>query len=166
MRHGRLRTVLFLMTTLPFGAAGALQGPAAPDDAKTIDEVVVTGRLASLRDAAARAEDRFYDRYNELNDDRQFDMHCVSEAPTGTRLAQRTCRIAYYEQALELESRAWMEAKTAPPAYSIYLLRYDDYRKHLAKVVATHPELMQLLEERNRLQQRYERELKRRRGGR
>lgn len=60
----------------------------------TLDEVVVTGRLDSLsglRLALLEAEDRFYERWNDINDDDRLDVYCRTEAPTGTRLERRRC---------------------------------------------------------------------------
>ncbi len=44
-------------------------------------------------------ENRFYDLYNQLNKDDEFDVHCRKEARLGTRIASRICKIAYNEKA-------------------------------------------------------------------
>lgn len=63
-------------------------------DVTTLDEVVVSGRLgslAALRQAIVEAEDRFYARFNEVNEHDDFDVQCRTLAPTGTRIPERVC---------------------------------------------------------------------------
>jgi hypothetical protein len=48
-----------------------------------------------LRQAVVEAEDRFHARYNELNDNDDFDVNCRQEARTGTKLERRICRAVY-----------------------------------------------------------------------
>jgi hypothetical protein len=85
-------------------------GESAPDFASTlasttaeIDEVIVSGRLDSLsqlRRALNRAEDRVYERYNELNKNNAYDIECITEAPLGSRQKVKKCHPRYVSDAL------------------------------------------------------------------
>jgi hypothetical protein len=79
----------------PRDAAGS---PNAPPDVG--DEIIVLGKnWAEIRAQIQRAEEAVYSRFNEINSNDEFDIHCYKEAPIGTRILHRTC-----------ESNAWRTA--------------------------------------------------------
>lgn len=55
------------------------------------DEIVVYGSVGELRRELLRAQDDVFARFNEINSDDKFDIHCYSEAPTGSRIQVRRC---------------------------------------------------------------------------
>jgi hypothetical protein len=145
----------------------------------TLDELVVEARrtrLTELRNEMIRLEDEFYARYNELNDNDDFDIHCAREAKVGTRLERRYCRAVYENEILAVEGRDYhidllrccdlstpIPAGTErpppqPPVPAIVLIeaRKPDFRKTMVQVTTEHPELAQLLRERAEAAQRYE----------
>jgi hypothetical protein len=64
--------------------------PAAPPDSP--DQFVVTGKaLNDLRLRIRRAEDDVYARFNEINSDDRFDIHCYSYVPIDSHIARRAC---------------------------------------------------------------------------
>jgi hypothetical protein len=72
--------------------------------AAAIDEVTVTGRyekLSAIRKEYTQLEDKFYDEYNELNTDHQWDIHCVTEAALGTHFRSRTCTPVFVDRILQ-----------------------------------------------------------------
>jgi hypothetical protein len=76
---------------------GARPGPADP---APIEEIVVLGKaLEELRIRIELAEDAFYARFNEINSNDRFDIHCYERPATGSRIQGRTCL-----------SNAWREA--------------------------------------------------------
>ncbi|HVY64731.1 MAG TPA: hypothetical protein VHH11_07915 [Gammaproteobacteria bacterium] len=76
-------------------AAPEVTLPASPVD----DQVVVTGRgIAEIREQIRLAEDAVYARFNDINSDDRFDIHCVTRASIGTHIEHRECR-----------SNSWME---------------------------------------------------------
>jgi hypothetical protein len=150
--------------------AGALALPAAAEDTvavvpedldsiRTLDEVVVTGRLNSLtaaRQAVIEAENRFYARFNELNKTQGLDIGCSVEAPTGSRLTRRNCQTRLGDdlnrnEALKFIGVAEGSVVRAPP---------PDLKPQLMartlELVKKDPELLRALLERARLQQHYE----------
>lgn len=67
-------------------APAALQPP--PSD----DEIIVLGkRLEELRIRIERAENDVYARFNEINSNDLFDVHCYERPSAGSRIENRTC---------------------------------------------------------------------------
>jgi len=163
---GLLLAAVFLLPTL----SGAQERQSA-----VLDEVTVNGervKVEALRRQIVQLEDQFYDRYNELNPNDDFDVHCIEEARTGTRFIKRSCRALYQEQALAEEGQAAFKAfqrmhpqqgntplsDSGPPVSATLVIqrRLPEYKKNLEEVTRKHPELAGLLEERGKLIERYE----------
>ena len=136
------------------------------------EEVLVSAeglKLAAMRQEIVRLEDQFYARYNELNSVRDFDIHCIEEARTGTRFIKRSCQPVYQERALEEEGQAGLKIQqrfrepgplaldSGPPvpAMQTILRRLPEYKKNMEEVTRKHPELAKLLEQRGKLIERY-----------
>lgn len=67
------------------------------------DEIVVFGKaLEELRVRIELSEDDVYARFNEINSNDLFDVHCYERAQTGSRIQSRRCL-----------SNAWREADNA-----------------------------------------------------
>jgi hypothetical protein len=156
--------------------AAAAPGVARPADTtvtapansdEQLDEVIVQGtRLWQMRKAVTDADDRFFARYNEINKNHDFDVHCDMEAPLGTRIKQRTCRPAFQEKAESEWARGLLEGFAAIPPELVWLDRQEAYRRNLFDVARGDPQLMKLLRERDALEKRYKAEHKRRMKGR
>ena len=130
---------------------------AAKSQDEELDEVTVNGKsLARMRMDVVKAEDAFYNALNKLNTNHDYDVHCQNEAPLGTRLKQRVCRVKFFEDAQAEEAQALLDGHTAPPADLVLLERSDDMRKATVAVVAAHPELLRMLQQRNDLEKKYE----------
>ena len=66
--------------------------PSASQAAAGVDEVIVPGRTGEqLRVEIERVENNVYERFNALNSDDAFDIHCYEQAPTGSNSPVRTC---------------------------------------------------------------------------
>jgi hypothetical protein len=91
---------LFVLSLAVSSAALAVGQPspapgerAAVPPAEAPDEVVVRGRrLAAMRFEIEQARLHAYEIFNEINSDDDFDVSCVSESSTGTRMRQQRCR--------------------------------------------------------------------------
>jgi hypothetical protein len=55
------------------------------------DEIVVYGSVHDLRLQLLHARDAMLARWNEVNGDDKFDIHCKWEAPIGTRIKRESC---------------------------------------------------------------------------
>jgi hypothetical protein len=150
---------------------------------QVLDQVIVRGgpkALAALREEMIRLEDNFFDRYNELNTIKDFDVHCAAETSAGTKLKRRRCRANYMSDALAVEGQGHAEfIKKHPPALRPALpgrppeepvlidrlplpsivdieIRRTEYQQNLVKVSESNPELAQMLREFSELNKRYQ----------
>ena len=67
---------------------------AAPEVIETLEEIIVYGdkSLHLLREDVIKAEEQVFGVFNSLNSHDEFDIHCIEEARTGTRIKTRSCR--------------------------------------------------------------------------
>ncbi|MGI9205381.1 MAG: hypothetical protein ACR2Q3_15300 [Woeseiaceae bacterium] len=101
------RTVLLIMIaalSIPMAALG--QDDTAADSVPP-DEIVVVSKksLAQLRKDTYEAEEDFYSVYNKLNDDKEYDVRCFYEKPTGTNIKNHVCRAQFVTKAFERHAR-------------------------------------------------------------
>lgn len=90
----KLQSVALLGATLCFCTASqAQQGPAASDPtAASTDEIIVSGKaLEELRIRIERAEDDIYARFNEINGNDAYDIHCYDRVPKDSHISRRVC---------------------------------------------------------------------------
>jgi hypothetical protein len=71
-------------------ALGQVADP-QPDGAAPQDEMIVFGRIGELRRQLIIAEEAVYLRFNDVNSDDRFDIHCRLEQKTDSLLKERTC---------------------------------------------------------------------------
>ena len=94
---------LCLVVSLGLGGSALAQEASSPPSAD-IEELVVPGRTPeNLRVEIERLEVAVYDRFNALNSNDEFDIHCLEQAPTGSNIPLRTCAPNFVIRA---ESRA------------------------------------------------------------
>jgi hypothetical protein len=119
-----------------------------------LEEIVVYGQrsLTELRLETFRAEDDFYDLFNSMNSDDEFDVHCNRETPTGSHIGRRVCRANY-------EYGIWSDAGGANPIP--WLLRKEQLldREILARL-SEHPELLHALKEYSEAKRKFDVERK------
>lgn len=173
----RISALLPALILLSHGIAPVAAASTPPES--TLDELVVEAkrtRLTELRNEMIRLEDEFYSRYNELNENDDFDIRCTREAKVGTRLERRYCRAVYENQILADEGRDYHldllrccdlstpvpkgaeRPPAQPPVPAIVLIeaRKQDFRKTMVQVTSSHLELAELLRQRAEAAQRYE----------
>lgn len=63
-----------------------------------------------LRSEMAKAERQYVDLYNKLNTERQFDIVCRMDTPTGSTFAVRVCQPRYLLRAKEKSATERMQA--------------------------------------------------------
>ena len=78
-------------------AALALPLAASAQDDEATEEIVVVGdkSIGQLRREVYEAEEEFYDLYNSLNDDPEYDVKCFYETSTGTHVKNHVCRAKF-----------------------------------------------------------------------
>jgi hypothetical protein len=137
-----------------------------------IEEITVKGiPLQRMRADLVALEDRFYALYNQLYKDKDFDVHCYNEAPLGTLLKRRVCRVAYVEKAQADSGQAFvagirdrdsMRGLEVPAPEVVERERQAEFRANALKVINSDQRLLRLARERVALEKRYLAELKRR----
>jgi hypothetical protein len=85
------------------------------------DEIIVIGKSpAEIRAQIIKAEEAVYDRFNEINSNDEFDIHCRQETPTGSHIGRRVCQANFWRDALadagQETVRAMRGESSAPPA--------------------------------------------------
>jgi hypothetical protein len=168
-RISRILPLLILCgLALPFSTA-------APGESVTqLGEVDVIGKsLRDLEHEAVKAEDRFYKRFNALNTNDDFDIHCKMDKETGTNIPKRQCRVQFLVNAGSrsgqefqhgLISAAAAPGVNTPLAWLVpeWVERSAEYRQTVKALLEKDPELMALGAEWVRRQEQYERARKQR----
>ncbi|MGI9222468.1 MAG: hypothetical protein ACR2QS_15685 [Woeseiaceae bacterium] len=78
-------------------------GQAERTEADSSNENIVvasTKSKAELRRELWRAEKDFYSIYNDLNEEKIYDVRCTKDAPTGSVIKVQTCRPKFIDKAL------------------------------------------------------------------
>ena len=123
-RYGLRAAVALLMGLALAGRLSAATEPASSSTERVLEEVVIEGMAAwQLQQAILETEDRFFALYNELNKDRDYDVRCANEAPLGTRLKRRICRVQFFEDAEAAQARAFLTGEYAPSPEMVMLER-------------------------------------------
>jgi len=86
------------------GDKSSTSGPSPP-----ADEMIVRGRaIAQFRLRIRLAEDAVFARFNEINSDDRFDVHCYMRASTGSRIEQRLCMSNSWREQDANYAQAWI----------------------------------------------------------
>ncbi len=157
--------VLACIGAMRIAGAGEQQPAATPvvADELVLDEAVVKGtRLWKLRQDMVKTEEQFYKLFNELNKEDDYDVHCQMEAPLGTRLKKRVCRIAFYEDAEAEAAQALLSGQMVIDPNLVMLERQPEYTKHTLAIINSDQRLLKLVRQREELEKKYNAERKRR----
>lgn len=164
-------SLLCLLPCLPAFATGE----PAPDFASTLasttaelEEIIVSGGLDSLsqlRKALDRAENRVYERYNELNANNDYDIECITEAPLGSRQKVKKCQPRYVSDALHEDAfdALFRNQNSANRLRSVSALaagRQSYLRKAMLEAAQKDLQMQRAMIEHALLQERYEKVLK------
>lgn len=151
---------LALAGLLPHGHAAGAEAEAGTE----LDEVTVHGvRLRDMPREIDKAEERFFQLYNELNEKQDLDIRCYKDTPTGSRIPQQICKPVFFARAQEnlmqnLLARLGVAGalkRDARLPMQVMHERFDELVDNLAQLLEDNPQLMQLLQERSQLEARY-----------
>jgi hypothetical protein len=139
-------------------SAGTQSVPAVEES----DEVIVRGTpLWELRENVIKAEDRFYSRYNELNNVDDFDVECRWDAPTGSHVMRRGCLSRLAVRVNQEYARSFLtflsDAGPAPdmdPHIGL-LDRYGEFKDNVQYLLKMNPDLRRMVQERAIAVKRY-----------
>jgi hypothetical protein len=95
-----MRTLCFVVLFGLGAPALAQETQSRAQPAANADEVVVEGRKPeNVYAEIERLELSVYDRFNALNSNDEFDIHCFKQAPTGSNIPLRRCAPNFVVQA-------------------------------------------------------------------
>lgn len=167
MMHGLVGLAASLFVAGVPAAAVPAPAAVADEELQELEEVEVTGtRLWKMRQQMVELEDQFNELFNELNENDDFDVTCRMEAPLGTRLKKRNCKVAFMEEAEAEQAQAFVRGEFAQDPQLIAFQRQDEFRAASLKVINGDARLRRLIEQRIKLEKTYEAERKRRFKGR
>jgi hypothetical protein len=164
-------SILALVLARPAAAADASRPDFAATVASTtseMEEVIVSGKLDSLsqlRKALDRAEDRVYERYNEINKGSAYDIECITEAPLGSRQKVKKCQPRYVSDAMHEDAfdALFRNQNSATKLRSVSALaagRQTFLRKAMLEAAQKDPQMQRAMIEHSLLKERYEKVLK------
>lgn len=149
----------------PENAAAVLPSAMATEKPATemqeLDEVIVTG--GRLYDRIVKAEDEFFELYNDLNEDDDFDTNCASvPIDQDSRVEQRFCMPSFFADAkaeqvrlsqycLSLQEKDEDGVVTSngacyepPSAEQMFFHRRTEYVSNMLKVINSSPSLRKM----------------------
>jgi hypothetical protein len=148
---------------------------AAADDSATpvveedeIEEIIVYGgrTLVGLRLDIYRAEDDFYELYNSLNSDDEFDVRCFKRAPTGSHIRKRVCQAEFVSAIYAEASQNFRVGFVDTISYGQIQRKDKKMRKEMEELAATNAAFAAALAAISAATERYESEKRRRCDGR
>jgi hypothetical protein len=121
------------------------------DESDSVEEIIVIGEkpLHALRREVYRAEENFFDVFNSLNQDDEFDVRCFYETPSFTRIRRHVCRANFVTDATSAESARFLGKAVGPvlPSDLVVKRKKERFREIMETLVAEKPELLQSLSE-------------------
>ncbi len=122
------------------------------ESSESIEEIVVYGDkpLGTLRRDVYKSEENFFDLFNSLNQDFEYDVNCYYEVPSFTHIRHHVCRANFVVEATSVQ---YVEIRTRGPRYPtvppelVIAKKKKILRQKMEALVAEHPELLQALTE-------------------
>jgi hypothetical protein len=164
LRAMGIGAAFIVMTLLPLVPSVAADSSATTKENKS-DEIVVTAereKLYKLRAEIVQTEDRFYELFNKLNTNKDFDITCSIDVPTGSKIGRRVCKPKFVLKAQEDEARTAVNNMQQPGGAFVLVAnmaiteKMDEYKKHVLAVINQNNQLRKLIREREELDKRYE----------
>ncbi|HEU4620493.1 MAG TPA: hypothetical protein VFV10_20835 [Gammaproteobacteria bacterium] len=133
-------------------SAASSSEPSAASDrsppAAVNDQVIVRGRSrAELRAEILKAEDAFFDRFNEINGNDDFDIHCRDEVPINSHIPRHKCEANFWRKTESDAGQALLRqirGEAAPDPQAFFGEGYYKdglMAKEMRRLVAEDPEL-------------------------
>lgn len=151
-------------------AAVAAWAPVAAQDAADPDAAAVTEEDTSWKDKSARqlrreyrdAEENFYDAFNAVNTDDEFDMDCKTAPVLGSRKRERRCQAEFlwdYEEELgeEMYRRSsTASAGSATTSAATLQRKQEELRAEMTAAASDYPDVAAAFAELSRTKRNYE----------
>lgn len=147
-----ITAALLTLTSVGMCQAESVEQAAPVVVIDSIDEIIVYGEnsLHLLREDVIQAEEQVFTVFNAINSNDEFDIHCVEEARTGTRIKSRLCRPNFVTQLTkDPKHHAWLfPGRTFGPYIPDWVGVNEKHRllqEEMEALSADHPELLDAL---------------------
>ncbi len=108
-----------------------------------------------MRKEYVALEDKFYETYNRVNTDHQWDVNCRLAMGTGSRIPARVCMPVFVDEITHEFFRTSVIGTAAGDPWAQIQAKREGFRKNLMDHVSKNPQLLELLMKRNAAAQRY-----------
>ncbi len=154
----RPRAVLLTVICGSLFIPTAYAADATPDSAQPTEEVSVEAhklKLYRLRLEINKAVDNFYDVFNKVNTEPEYETHCSDERGATTYIVHHVCTARFESDANEQETQGFFYGYATTPAASLIYLRGRTYKKRLEELIHSDPQVRQAAFEFDALTQQY-----------
>jgi len=153
---------------LPSNEAEATSEQATLAAGLTVEEVVVYGErsLHSLRQEVYDAEEAFYNTYNAVNTNDEFDISCDTRKRLGSRMLFRVCEARFVKDLNEDLAQAMVRGDPLPPINPIMMAKGRLLLADMQTIAREHPAVLQSLMQLADIRKKFDAEHERRCGGR
>jgi hypothetical protein len=164
----RPRAVLLTVICGSLFIPAAYAVDATPDSAKPTEEVSVEAhklKLYRLRMEINKAVDNFYDVFNKVNTEPEYETHCSDERRATSYTVHHVCTARFQNDANEQETQAYFssyatygdvnDGYATVPAFSLIYLRGRGYKQRLEELIHNDPQVRQAAAEFDALTQQY-----------
>jgi hypothetical protein len=108
-----------------------------PNQQNSLDEVIIAAqreKLSRLREELQKTENAFYEEFNKINTDPQYETHCRFKSRAGSCILEHVCTPKFVDTAFEVEAQAFTRNYYAPPANDVILEKMPSYRKKVLEL--------------------------------
>jgi hypothetical protein len=147
---GALLATAFAVSAATDTAASADAHQDSPRQQNSPDEVIIAARrekLSHLRAELEKTQIAFYEEFNKINADPEYETHCRYKARVASRILERVCTPKFVDTAVEAEAEAFTRNYLdghfhyAPPADGVILEKMPSYRKKVLELTQKDPAL-------------------------
>ncbi|MGI9261690.1 MAG: hypothetical protein ACR2QR_06630 [Woeseiaceae bacterium] len=146
-------------------AAIAAWAPVAAQDAAAVTDEDMSWQDKSVRQLRGEyrdAEERFYDAFNAVNTDDEFDMDCKTAPVLGSRKRERRCQAEFlwdYED--EVGEEMYRQSSTGSPGSAttspaILQRKQEELRAEMTAAISDYPDVAAAFAELTRTKRNYE----------
>jgi hypothetical protein len=116
------------------------------DQPETTEEVSVEAhklKMSRLRLAINKAVDNFYDVFNKVNTEPEYETHCSNERRITSYTVHHVCTPRFVNDANDQETQGFFDGYATIPAANLIYLRGRGYKKRLEELIHTDPQVHQ-----------------------
>ena len=123
-----------------------------------IEEIIVIGEksLRSFRNQWVIAEDNFYDMYNSLNEDNEYDVICRMRSPIGSLIKKRECIPAFTVMKTAGLVKSLMFGVPYPSGELSILKKKNIFHEKMKTITEANPILLETLIELSNAKNKYQ----------